>query len=256
MSSPVKKQLEFSFFSRNQERSPENGVDELEIHRRRIEGYLSFRMPEPVDVVFTNNRSTMISFKRRAGRYAIRLHRLFRHADQEILESLALYLVSNDKVASQILDKYISLKKDEICSATRSRIKTLRTKGKYYDLSEILKRVSLTYFGGEVDVSIGWGRRPRRHKRRRGQTMSRALATYDYGDRVIRVSPVLDGKAIPEFILDWIVYHEILHHVLPVEVSGGRKRYHTQRFRALERAFVRYEDAKAWENANLEMLLF
>jgi hypothetical protein len=66
---------------------------------------------------------------------------------------------------------------------------------------------------------------------------------------------VLDSPRVPRFVLEWIVFHEILHHVLPVERAGTRRRYHTEAFRAFERGFERYEEARAWEKENLEWLL-
>lgn len=88
------------------------------------------------------------------------------------------------------------------------------------------------------------------------RTLSRALATYNYDDQAIRVSPVLDTKDVPDYVIDWIVYHEVLHHVLPVEESsGGRRLYHTRKFKLLERAFADFEKAKKWEQKHLERLL-
>ena len=78
---------------------------------------------------------------------------------------------------------------------------------------------------------------------------------YSFDDRVIRVSPVLDAREVPRFVVEWVVYHELLHHVLPVEQAGGRSRYHTRRFKTLERAFAHYDEAKQWEEQNLEWLL-
>ena len=86
--------------------------------------------------------------------------------------------------------------------------------------------------------------------------MSRALATYNYDNCTILVSPILDSRSVPGYVIEWIIYHELLHHVLPVEELKNRRIYHTRRFRVLERAFARYEDAKTWERRHLDQLLF
>ncbi len=231
-------------------------VDHTDAHRRRIAGYLTMRLPEPADVVFTNNRSTMVSFKRRGGRLIVRLHRLFRHADNEVLESLAHYLGNRDKAASKALDQFIVTHKQEIRSARVRKGRPVRVEGRHHDLGVVLNRVNQTYFEGKVDVLIGWGRAPvRRRRRRNSRSISRALATYSYDDRTIRVSPILDSADVPDYMIDWIVYHEMLHHVLPVEESGGKRKYHTERFKTLERAFIRYDEAKLWEKDHLDRLL-
>lgn len=228
----------------------------LDAHRRRIAGYLTVHLPEPVDVVFTNNRSTMVSFRRIGGRLLVRLHKMFRHSDAELLESLALYLGRKDPGASARLDQFFLEHQDEIRTSRRTRTQSLRSQGAHQDLDKIFERVNRAYFDSRVDARIGWARSPaKRRKGRRQRTISRALATYSFDDRTIRVSPVLDSPDIPDYVLDWIVYHEMLHHVLPVEKKRGRRLYHTKKFHMLERAFPLYEEAKLWEKAHLDKLL-
>jgi hypothetical protein len=228
-----------------------------EAHRRRIVGYLTMRMPMPVDVVFTDNRSTMISFRRRGGRIAVRLHRIFRHADNVVLDHLSRYMVAPTRADSAALDHFIDAHKAEIDRRPRRRARALATKGRFHDLRATLHRVCHTYFKGDIDVKIGWGSPPkRRTKTRRRRTISRALATYNYDTRTIRVSPVLDTPNVPAYVLEWVVYHELLHHVLPVKKINGKHRYHTSQFRLYERAFRQYEAAKRWEEQHLKELLF
>ncbi|MCP4605211.1 MAG: hypothetical protein GY847_32625 [Proteobacteria bacterium] len=247
------RQIEFSFDGSDEKKV--SSITDIDAHCRRIAGHLTVRLPEPVDVVFTNNRSTMVSFKRGGGRLMVRLHRMFRHADHDVLDSLALYLGKRDSASSKILDRFIANYKEEISSTGINKRVSVRPEGRHHDLSLVLKRVNQTYFDGKVDVKIGWGREPVRRRRRRGRTVSRALAMYSFDDRTIKVSPILDSKDVPDYVLDWIVYHEMLHHVLPVEKSGGKRQYHTQKFKVLERAFIRYEDAKSWEKIHLHRLL-
>lgn len=229
--------------------------DHLHAHSRRIAGHLTVHLPEPVDVVFTDNRSTMVSFQRRGGRLLVRLHLMFRHSDETILDSLALYLGKRDPEASGVLDRFFREHQDEIRKYTTTRAGKLRSKGKHWDLKEVFERINQTYFDGQINAKIGWGRAPAKRRSRRRHTMSRALATYRYDEQTIRVSPVLDDPDVPSYVLDWIVYHEMLHHVLPVEKHGDRRLYHTERFNLLERAFTHYEEARAWEKKHLDKLL-
>jgi hypothetical protein len=228
--------------------------DNDEIHRRRIAGYLSMRLTDPADVIFTNNRSTMMSSKMVSGRMVIRLHRLFRHADNGILDALANFVEKRSKVSSTLLDRFIAANRAEIRPVTKKSPDPGMAQGDHHDLLAALDRVNRAYFDGEVEVSIRWGRAPGRRKRRT-KTRTRALAVYSYEDQTIRVSPVLDAADIPEFIIDWIVYHELLHHALPVEELNGKRRYHTRRFKMLERAFIQYQEAKAWEKEHIDRLL-
>ncbi len=260
MMGPNWRQLDLQFSSEGASAisTPPKLLSETESHRRRIVGYLTIKMPDPVDLVFTNNRSTMISFRRRRGRYALRLHRLFRHADERLLDHLSRYLTSPKKSDSVELDRFIAAHQEEIDRKRPPLRKTLSTEGETHDLQAILQSVCKTYFNGNVEVRIGWGRRPRRSRtaRKRKRIISRALATYNFETRTILVCPVLDAPNVPRYVLEWIVYHEVLHHVLPIQESGGRRRYHTRQFRLLERAFIQYEAAKHWEENHLDQLLF
>ncbi len=248
-------QLELDLQGARPKAGDSGGPDLLESQRRRIAGFLTFSLPDPVDLTFTDNRSTMISFRSRRGRIAVRLHRMFRSADDRTLEALARYLRGKDVTAESELNGYIAAHRGEIRAARTRNAPTRSAVGEVYDLEEILAGVSARYFGGETKARIHWGRRAQRRRRRRSGRVSRALATYCYDDCTIRVSPVLDSRRVPRHVVEWVVYHELLHHVLPVERAGERSRYHTDSFRALERGFERYEEARRWEEENTEWLL-
>jgi predicted metal-dependent hydrolase len=231
-------------------------VSTLEAHRLRISGYLTMHLPDSVRVTFTENRSTMVSFRKHQGCLHVRLHQMFRHADTKLLNHLVGFLGSKRAADSNAIDEFIASHRDEIAAVRKRRVVSLTAEGRCIDLKEVLKRVASKYFGGHVDVHIGWGRAPKRKiRRRRTRTFSRALATYSFDDKTIRVSPVLDAENVPEYVIDWIVYHEVLHHVLPVKKAGDRNLYHSQQFRSLERGFEHFEKAKAWEEKHIEQLL-
>jgi predicted metal-dependent hydrolase len=82
------------------------------------------------------------------------------------------------------------------------------------------------------------------------------LGSYCARDRLIRVHPRLDDPSVPRFFVEYVVYHEMLHHVLPPDVRGGRRQLHDARFKRMERAFPRYDDAIAWESQNVRQLLW
>jgi len=57
----------------------------------RISCHLSGRCGRRVEVIFTDNTSTMIAVKRSAN-YRIRLHHMFADAPEEVLNALAVYI--------------------------------------------------------------------------------------------------------------------------------------------------------------------
>ena len=60
---------------------------------------------------------------------------------------------------------------------------------------------------------------------------------------------------MPRFFVEFVVFHELLHHVVPARRAGERLEYHTPEFRRRERAHPDYRRAVRWETENLEALL-
>jgi len=60
---------------------------------------------------------------------------------------------------------------------------------------------------------------------------------------------------VPRFFVEWIVFHELLHHVHPVtRLPDGRRCVHLPAFRDAERSFPLHGRAFAWERGHLDVL--
>ncbi|AIZ56338.1 hypothetical protein Mpt1_c04450 [Candidatus Methanoplasma termitum] len=64
--------------------------------------------------------------------------------------------------------------------------------------------------------------------------------------RVVGISCLLDDVSIPEFVLDYVVYHEALH--LKQGYRPGQ-RSHSKEFRQQERKYPKYEEAEKYLKA-------
>lgn len=118
------------------------------------------------------------------------------------------------------------------------KFKKLRENGVVYDLKIILEEISSSYFP-KMDtklLSIGWA--DRLGKRR--------LGSYEKRNMNIRISPILDHKEVPIFVLEHVVHHEILHHILPTRIKNGQNSIHSPEFKRKEKEYVRYRDAINW----------
>jgi hypothetical protein len=56
----------------------------------------------------------------------------------------------------------------------------------------------------------------------------------------------LDSARVPRYVLEFVVYHELLHGLLDVEDGVSRRIRHTAEFRKKERAFAMYDEAQVW----------
>lgn len=220
--------------------------------RQRLEVALRAAVDIPLRLTITDNRRTMISLRKRPGVTELRLHHMFLAASEDTVRALGSYLMRSDRGAHAVLGRFIEAHRARI-KAKISRPVAISTHGVHHDLSAIYDDVNARYFGGQVDARITWGREPGKARGRRRRSIK--LGSYCSRERLIRVHPSLDAAFVPSFFVEYIVYHEMLHHVLPPTVRGGRRQLHDRRFKERERAFPRYADALAWERTYLDRLL-
>ena len=128
----------------------------------------------------------------------------------------------------------------------------LEPEGRHFDLREIFEKLNRRYFGGRLrNYEVKWGRR--RKERPKEYFI---FGTIQEEDRVIRINPALDQSFVPLWFLQYVLYHEMLHSVVPDEaLPGGRRRVHTEEFNRRERLYPNYTRARRWEEHNLGRFL-
>ncbi len=128
----------------------------------------------------------------------------------------------------------------------------LETEGKYFDLRAIFDGLNARYFRNRLrGYKVVWGRR-----RRQRPKDYFVFGTIQEEDRLIRINPGLDQSFVPLWFLKYVLYHEMLHSVVPDEVdSSGRRRVHTEEFNRREREYPGYRRARRWEEENLARFL-
>ncbi len=62
-------------------------------------------------------------------------------------------------------------------------------------------------------------------------------------------------KHVPRYVVESVVYHEVLHATLPPVMKNERRRIHTPEFRRRERLFPNYQRAERWIDRNPKRLL-
>lgn len=220
--------------------------------RQALERRLEIASGGPVQLSVTDNRHTMLSHTRQRGTLKVRVHMMFLGAPERVQDALARYLVTEDRPASLLLSGYIAANNYRI-RASRRPSGPLRTRGAVHDLGALLDRVNELYFGGTIaDVLITWGRKT---SPRDGQRSAIKLGSYSATERLIRIHPSLDRAWVPRYFVSYVVFHELLHHVVPAVVAGGRASLHSDEFRRREREFRHYERAIEWERRHIARLL-
>jgi hypothetical protein len=230
------------------------GTPQIFVHegvRQALERRLSVAASAPVVLSITDNRHSMIRHARRDGVLRVRLHHMFLGSPPGVQEALVSYLVRADRAASNLVGQFITANLTRIKPRRRAAIQ-LVTRGKHHDLLEIFKSLNETYFGGSVDALVTWGRSGRRQVQPR---KSIKLGSYNAVERLIAIHPGLDKPWVPRYFVAFVLYHEMIHHVVPASRGSSRACLHSPQFRERERAFRFYERALTWERTHIGRLL-
>lgn len=211
---------------------------------------LSLVLGIPVRLSVTDNKSTMVSFRRAPNSLRLRLHHMFLDAPESVVNAVADYAGRGRAAAGPLLDDYIRVRQPLIRKETQEGGEGLVPRGRCFDLRAIFDRLNETYFQGGIQATIGWGRKSLRRRRR-----SIRLGVYDHQTREIRIHPALDRPEVPAFFVEFIVFHEMLHQLFPSADRSGRRVHHPRAFRDREKAFPFYGAAIRWEKQNLGVLL-
>ena len=86
-----------------------------------------------------------------------------------------------------------------------------------------------------AEPQLGWSLRPSRT----------TLGHYDPSHNAIILSSLLDAPDAPELAMRYVMYHEMLHLRHPTLHKATRRCVHTPEFKADERQFPDYREAKA-----------
>lgn len=224
--------------------------EELWAHAEALAFRLSAELRIPVRLAVTDNRSTMVSFRRGANVLQLRLHHMFLDAPEPVVRAVADYAGRGNRLAGGVLDDYIRGQQPRIRQERHADEADLNPRGRYFHLQALFDELNRSCFQGAIQARIGWGRMPPRRRRK-----SIRLGVYDHQTREIRIHPALDRLEVPTYFVEFIIFHEMLHQLFPSSNGHGRRVHHPRAFREREKTFPLYAAALRWERENLNLLL-
>ena len=114
-------------------------------------------------------------------------------------------------------------------------------------LEETFNKVNNEYFDPLLKMpKIGWSLKK----------SYRRLGFYDHERNLIVISQIFDSRRVPSIIIEYIMYHEMLHMVCPTKMFNDRRKIHTDQFYRCEQLFADYEKAKKWLTRKLWQIRF
>ncbi|OLC34213.1 MAG: hypothetical protein AUG08_04975 [Acidobacteria bacterium 13_1_20CM_2_55_15] len=182
------------------------------------------------------------------NRLIVRLSDIFTDAPPQVYSSLALILLSKlyrkriDSSYYRIYRTFVLT--EEIQERARiariNRCRRMRrgeARGRHVDLELLFERLNREYFDASlVKPRLSWSAMKSRH----------VLGRYDATHNTIFISRVFDVPAVPLYVTSYILFHEMLHVKHLSRVHDCRRIVHTREFRADEKRFRQYEEAKLW----------
>jgi predicted metal-dependent hydrolase len=193
---------------------------------------------------FANVNNTI---RLRNGRLLVRLSDLLEGAPEMVLRAIAHILLA--KMYRQPIDrgraaryrKYVAsrdiVRQTHLVRQMRGRKRLRPARGHFYDLDSIFERLNTRFFYGLMArPRMSWSQTKTR----------RILGHYDPAHNAIVISRVFDHPAMPPYVLEYIVYHEMLHLKHPVKLRGSRRCVHSAEFQAEEKLFPHMTEANAF----------
>jgi hypothetical protein len=109
--------------------------------------------------------------------------------------------------------------------------------GRYFDLEKMFNKLNSKYFTNSLNrPSIKWSRRANR----------RRLGHFDSRRQEITINRLLDNPDIPHFVVEGILYHELLHIVHPIQNNNGRRVIHGRKFKIDEQKYENHRILQNW----------
>ena len=226
-----------------------------EFYREALSYYDPKRADIEIDVSFYPYVGINHTIRVREGKIFVRIGEVCRDMPLMPHKGLAYILVGKlmrkrlPKGAREAYTAYI--KTTEIRERATDRKRELgrkvvtTSKGSVYDLDEMFDAVNRQYFSGSIPKpALTWS----------ATKTFRILGHHDAAHDHVTISKSLDSANVPRYVVEYVLYHEMLHIHHPTKHLNGRRYNHTAAFKRDERKFTYFEQAEKWIERNVRNL--
>lgn len=205
------------------------------------------RTVPPIEVRFYPYAGLHHTIRVRSGRVYVRLSDICKDCPPDVIRALAFVLVARlmGKRIPEVHDRVYRaysltpeiMRAADIARKHRGRKMISSAQGDTYELERMFAKLNRKFFDGELKKpTLTWSQRKTRT----------ILGHHDRVYDSITISKTLDSPEVPEWFVEFILYHEMLHMKHAARFINGRRYYHTAAFRHDERRFPQYEEAQRW----------
>ncbi len=112
-----------------------------------------------------------------------------------------------------------------------------QARGHYQDLQKVFDRVNARFFDSRMEMPhLAWS----------NVLTYRKFGHYQPSTDSLMLSASLDDASTPDYVLDFAMYHELLHKHLGYHTRNNRRISHHAAFRQLEAQFHQYKEAQQY----------
>ena len=201
--------------------------------------------PPRFHVDFYPYSSLVLTIRRREDVVYARFSDLLRRAPRAVWEGAAALLLARiyrRKAPLELAAAYLDYARSQ---RTRARINRMRRgrirpgaggpQGRHFDLEKLFDGLNVKYFAGKLRrPHIGWSKR----------TWRRQFGCYDPGPNHILLNRRMDRSGVPQFAVEYVLFHEMLHVKHPTRRSGCSLISHSREFREEEKRFPEFHRAR------------
>lgn len=172
---------------------------------------------------------------------SVRISDVLSGAPLVVFEAAAAILLARLYRRRAPAELLISYRRYIAAPRTRRRMAALRgvrgrrvksgPRGAIYDLAPMFTRLNRRYFGGRLHrPRLGWSER----------TWRTQFGCFDPALDQIVLSRWLDRGAVPQYAVEYVLFHEMLHVKHPLRAARCGMEAHSRRFREEEQRYVHY----------------
>ncbi|EMY12589.1 PF01863 domain protein [Leptospira weilii str. Ecochallenge] len=163
-----------------------------------------------------------------------KIHSFYLKSEPENLEAiidLLLYKLLKQPIPNELestVRKFYESHTTQKNRANKNKKRIERSPIQNQKLRLILENVNQSYLRIDLsDLEIFWGK----------SKSTTRLGHYDPTHKMIVINPILSFESVPNFVLEYIVFHELLHVYFPVTRKKGRNVIHSKEFKIFEKNF-------------------
>jgi len=199
-----------------------------------------------VEFAINNNRRTFLSASWDENKVKVSLHNIFLKAPEDIFFALEQFIGNKKDNSLNKIKAFVEEESHSLDYSSRVKEHNLRHQGTVYNVKKIYDELNERYFEGAHKSFISWY-----GKKNQKNSFHTSLGLYYDTLRLIKVHRLLDREEVPQEVIEYVVYHEMLHAVCkPFVNEKGEVRAHTAEFKAKERNFHHFQEAEEWIKYN------